>query len=60
MKKTLFILSLFMIASCSKDCAYSKTELDKMFESEVRAAGSNTQKINLIIQKYNLKYKDAC
>lgn len=49
-----------MIASCSKDCAYSKAELDKMFESEVKAAGSNTQKINLIIQKYNLKYKDAC
>jgi hypothetical protein len=60
MKKTLFILSLFVIVSCSKDCRYDKAQLDKMFESEIRSAGSNTQKIKLIIQKYNLKYKDAC
>ena len=49
-----------MIVSCSKDCRYNKAQLDKMFESEVRAAGSNTQKIKLIIQKYNFMYKDAC
>jgi hypothetical protein len=60
MKKTLFILSLFVIVSCSKDCRYNKAQLDKMFESEIRSAGTNTQKIKLIIQKYNLKYKDAC
>jgi len=60
MKKTLFILSLFVIASCSKNCRYNKAQLDKMFESEVRAAGSNTQKIKIIIQKYNFMYKDAC
>jgi hypothetical protein len=60
MKKTLFILSLFMIVSCSKDCRYTKAELDKMFESEVKAAGSNWQKIDLIRQKYSFMYKDAC
>ena len=60
MKKTLFILSLFMITSCSKDCPYSKAELDKMMQSEIKSAGTNLQKIDLIIQKYNLKYKDAC
>ena len=60
MKKTLFILSLFMIVSCSKDCIYDKTQLDKMFENEVRAAGSNWQKVDLIIQKYNIMYRDAC
>jgi hypothetical protein len=60
MKKTLFILSLFMIASCSKDCKYTKAQLDKMFESEVKSAGSNWQKIDLIRQKYSFMYKDAC
>ena len=60
MKKTLFILSLFVIVSCSKDCRYTKAELDKMFESEVKAAGSNWQKIDLIRQKYSFMYKDAC
>jgi len=60
MKKTLFIISLFMIVSCSKDCRYTKAELDKMFESEVKAAGSNWQKIDLIRQKYSFMYKDAC
>jgi len=60
MKKILFILSLFMIVSCSKDCIYDKAQLDKMFESEVKSAGSNWQKVDLIIQKYNIMYRDAC
>jgi hypothetical protein len=63
MKKTLLILlttTLLLSTSCSKDCKYTKAELDKMFESEVKAAGSNWQKVDLIIQKYDLMYKDAC
>ena len=55
MKKTLFIIS-----SCDKDCKYTKFELDKMMESEIKAAGSNWQKIDLIRQKYSFMYRDAC
>jgi hypothetical protein len=60
MKKTLFIISLFIISSCDKDCKYTKFELDKMMESEIKAAGSNWQKIDLIRQKYSFMYHDAC
>jgi hypothetical protein len=29
-------------------------------QSEIKSAGSNWQKVDLIIQKYNIMYRDAC
>jgi hypothetical protein len=31
-----------------------------MMQSEIKSAGSNWQKIDLIIQKYNLMAREAC
>lgn len=56
----LLLLELFMLTSCSKNCRYTRSQLDQMMQSEIKSAGSNWQKVDLIIQKYNLMYKDAC
>jgi uncharacterized protein YcfL len=61
MKKILLLLlASFMLASCSKDCKYTKAQLEQMMQSEIKSAGSNWQKIDLIIQKYNLMAREAC
>jgi hypothetical protein len=61
MKKILLLLlSLVILISCSKDCKYTKAQLEQMMQSEIKSAGSNWQKIDLIIQKYNLMARDAC
>ena len=50
MKKTLLLLlALFMLTSCSKNCRYTRSQLDQMMQSEINSAGSNWQKIDLII-----------
>lgn len=63
MKKTLIIsltTILLLLTSCSKDCRYNKSDLDKRMQEEIRLAGSNWQKVDIIIQKYELMYKEAC
>jgi uncharacterized protein YcfL len=61
MKKILLLLlASFMLISCSKDCKYTKAQLEQMMQSEIKSAGSNWQKIDLIIQKYNLMAREAC
>ena len=60
MKKITLILILFALNSCSKDCKYKKSDLDKQMAAEIKAAGSNWQKIDIIRQKYELRMKDAC
>jgi len=61
MKKIIIILSImFTLHSCSKNCMYTRAQLDQMMQSEIKSAGSNWQKVDLIIQKYNIMYRDAC
>lgn len=60
MKKITLVLILIALNSCSKNCLYNKADLEKQMVAEITAAGSNWQKVDLIIQKYNLKMKDAC
>ncbi len=61
MKKILLLLlASFMLISCSKDCKYTKAQLEQMMQSEIKSAGNNWQKIDLIIQKYNLMAREAC
>ncbi len=60
MKKITLILILIALNSCSKDCKYNKATLEKSWAAEIKAAGSNWQKIDLINQKYELQMKEAC
>ena len=43
MKKITLILILIALNSCSKDCKYKKSDLDKQMAAEINAAGSNWQ-----------------
>ena len=60
MEKITLILILIALNSCSKNCQYNKATLEKNWAAEIKAAGSNWQKINVINQKYELQMKQAC
>ena len=60
MKKITLVLILIALNSCSKNCRYNKADLEKQMVAEITAAGSNWQKIDLIIQKYEIRMRDAC
>lgn len=60
MKKITLILILIALNSCSKNCKYDKATLDKNLAADIKAAGSNWQKIDIINQVYKLKVKEAC
>ena len=59
MKKLMVIttgIALLTLTSCSKEPLVDCTQAKDNYLEEVRRAGSNWQQVNLIDQKYRLKY----